>query len=187
MKRAIWGWYPPQYEKYLNGKYAIYYNPQEFQETHTNPETKEETTITRYNVYYEDLDIPELTQALDKGNELEANKILLKKRIELYDNSPFINQFTINGVEMWLDKATRTGLLLRFSSEKASGIETTTLWFNGQEFTLNVDEAIQMLYAIERYASKCYDCTQQHLANAETTEDPVNYDYRANYPTKLEL
>ena len=88
---------------------------------------------------------------------------------------------------MWLDKATRTGLLLRFSSEKAAGIQTTTLWFNGQEFTLNVDEAIQMLYAIERYASACYDCTQKHLANAETVEDPVNYDYRANYPTKLEL
>lgn len=45
-----------------------------------------------------------------------------------------------------------------------------------------------MLYAIEVYASKCYDNTQKHLANVEkleTLEEIIEYDYHTGYPEKL--
>jgi hypothetical protein len=47
---------------------------------------------------------------------------------------------------------------------------------------------MQMLYAIEIYASECYDNTQLHLANVETlsTLDSIlEYDYTTGYPEKL--
>ena len=87
-----------------------------------------------------------------------------------------------------MDKATRAGLLLRFQAEKAQGIEDTILWYNGKQFSLKVDQAIQMLYAIELYASACYDNTQRHIANinAMTNEDELQeYDYTLGYPSKL--
>lgn len=37
--------------------------------------------------------------------------------IDYYDNSDAVNEFSYYGVSMWLDKATRDGLYLRFLSE----------------------------------------------------------------------
>ena len=41
--------------------------------------------------------------------------------ITTYDASEAVNSFSYNGVSMWLDKETRTGLSLRFRSEQAAG------------------------------------------------------------------
>ena len=41
---------------------------------------------------------------------------------------------------------------------------------------------------IEKYASKCYDKTQAHIASINAIEDIEtlkNYDYRTGYPEKL--
>jgi hypothetical protein len=46
---------------------------------------------------------------------------------------------------------------------------------------------MEMLKAIEVYASKCYNVTQEHLHNIATLEDTSDYDYRIGYPNKLEL
>lgn len=89
---------------------------------------------------------------------------------------------------VWLDKVTRSGLMLRFNSELAMKKENTTLWYNGVSFTLPLNTAIQMLYALEVYASECYDNTQAHLANVsvlETIEEINEYDYTTGYPEKL--
>jgi hypothetical protein len=50
--------------------------------------------------------------------------------------------------------------------------------------------AMQMLMAIELYASQCYDNTQRHLAAVdalESKEEIDAYDYRVGYPEKLEF
>ena len=63
-----------------------------------------------------------------------------------------------------------------------------TLWYNGVQFTLKLEEAVQMLYLIEIYASACYDNTQRHLANLDkltTIEEIESYDYKSGYPEKL--
>lgn len=108
--------------------------------------------------------------------------------IDNHDKSNEVNEFYINDIPVWLDKNTRTGLKLRFESEKVMGQENTTLWYNNQEFVLLLDNAIQMLYAIEVYASKCYDNTQRHISNVsklENKEEIEIYDYRSGYPEKL--
>lgn len=118
----------------------------------------------------------------------EENKQNLYNNILNYDSSEFVNVFYIGEMPMWLDKNTRAGLLLRFQAEKASGLENTTLWYNGMQFPLGVDLAIQMLFAIELYASACYDNTQRHIGNINnlTTQQEIEeYDYKVGYPEKL--
>ena len=91
---------------------------------------------------------------------------------------------------MWLDKSTRAGLMLRFQSEQAIGREMTSLWYGGQMYELPLVNAFQMLYALEVYASACYDNTQRHLATVnglQSIEEVEGYDYTTGYPTKLEF
>ena len=133
---------------------------------------------------WEEYIAPELTE-----QEKIADAIDMKiKEIQDYDSSAEVNQFYVSGLPVWLDKATRAGLLLRFQAEKAQGLVSTALWYNGMQFPLSVNNAIAMLYAIELYASACYDNTQRHLAavNALTSiEEIEQYDYKVGYPEKL--
>lgn len=118
-------------------------------------------------------------------NDIKRNK---KEELMIHDSSFEVNEFMVNGTGMWLDKATRAGLMLRFQAEKNSGREDTTLWYDGLPFPLKVDDALQMLYTVEIYASACYDNTQYHIGiiDSFTTEEEVeNYDYRTGYPEKL--
>ena len=88
------------------------------------------------------------------------------------------------------DKETRTGLKLRFAAEVAMGKPDTTLWADGVQYPLSLETAIQMLYALEVYASMCYDRTQAHLAaiDAMTTVEEVEaYDHTSGYPEKLKF
>lgn len=105
-----------------------------------------------------------------------------------FDNSSVVNEFYIQGIPVWLDKQTRAGLKLRFESELAVGQEETSLWYNDMQFPLPLNDAMQMLYAIEIYASKCYDNTHFHISKInkmDNIEDIINYNYRDGYPEKL--
>lgn len=127
---------------------------------------------------------PELTEE----QKLLRGKRILRRNIEEYDKSSEVNEFSVGGINVWLDKATRAGLLLRFQAEAAQGLVSTSLWYNSMQFPLNVEQAIQMLYAIELYASACYDNTQRHLAAVKglnTIEEVEAYDYKTGYPEKL--
>ena len=115
------------------------------------------------------------------------NKI---NEIKEYDSSSLINEFTINDFPVWLDKATRTGLMLRFQSENAVGLTSTTLWYSGVSFSLELTQALRMLYAIEIYASQCYDNTERHISEVSklTTIEEINeYDFTTGYPEKLKF
>ena len=110
------------------------------------------------------------------------------KDIQRYDTSHAINGFTVNGVKMWLDKATRVGLMLRLQSEQQAGYSNTTLWYDNVEYVLPIEMAIQMLHNIEIYASKCYDTTQKHIATVmalDNVQDIKQYNYSAGYPEQL--
>lgn len=113
-----------------------------------------------------------------------------KDEIARYDSSDEVNAFYMQGQRMWLDKATRAGLMLRLQAEQSMGKETTTLWYGSHQFELPMANAFQMLYALELYASQCYDNTQRHLAAVdalENKEDIDAYDYRTGYPEELEF
>lgn len=124
-------------------------------------------------------------------NEAPTPQTLKEKliaEIEAYDTSTAVNSFMLGGRRMWLDKATRVGLANSINIEKAAGKETTTLWFDGIQYEIPVDTALQMLAALELYALDCYNVTQSHIAsvrlldNVETLEA---YDYTVGYPEKL--
>ena len=117
--------------------------------------------------------------------DVKRNKL---DEILAYDSSEAVNEFTIGGQSVWLDKATRAGLLLRFEAESKVGREQTTLWNDGVSYTLPLADAMQMLIALELYASECYDNTQKHLAEVsklESIEEVEAYDYTIGYPNKL--
>lgn len=119
---------------------------------------------------------------------LEDVRANVLRRLEDYDTSDEVNGFYVSGMHMWLDKGTRVGLVLRFNAEIGNGKENTSLWYNGMEFPLTLNNALQMLYAIEMYASACYDNTQKHIAaikSLETKEEIENYNFRTGYPEKL--
>ena len=125
---------------------------------------------------------PTKEEILNREIEYKIEEILR------YDSSPEVNNFYIGEQEMWLDKATRVGLKLRFEVEQEDGETYTILWYNGVPFELELNAAIKMLHIIEKYASKCYDNTQMHIANVKAIEEVEtlkNYDYRTGYPEKL--
>ena len=105
-----------------------------------------------------------------------------------YDSSDNVNIFYVNDMPIWLDKVTRAGLMLRFQAEQRMGVENTSLWYNNTEFKLPTDIALDLLYAIEMYASKCYDNTQFHIAEVSKITDieaVTAYDYTTGYPEIL--
>ena len=128
---------------------------------------------------------PTEEEILNREKEYKIEEILR------HDSSREVNCFYIADQEMWLDKATRVGLKLRFDAELAKGLESTILWQNGISFPLPLvgdGNAFQMLNAIELYASACYDNTQKHLSVVGmmiSSEEMVAYDYKAGYPEKL--
>ena len=125
---------------------------------------------------------PTEEEILNREKEYKIDEILN------YDSSRGVNGFYIDDKELWLDKATRVGLKLRFDAELANGQTNTTIWYEGTPFNLELANALQMLNAIELYASACYDNTQAHIANVNAIEDIEtlkNYDYRIGYPEKL--
>lgn len=130
-----------------------------------------------------------------KPQPTEEQKLLRaknKKIAELiaYDKSDVVNGFYISEMPVWLDKDTRVGLKLRFEAELAQGKEETTLWYEGMQFPLSLSSAMQMLYALELYASACYDNTARHRANINalaTIEEVEAYDFTTSYPEKLKF
>ena len=122
--------------------------------------------------------------------ELTIEDIKLRKKQEIldFDSSSIVNEFYISGMPVWLDKATRTGLMLRLQSEEALEKTKTTLWYGNFQFELELEKAKQMLYYIEIYASACYDNTQSHIAavdKLDSIKDIEAYDYHTGYPEKL--
>ena len=133
-----------------------------------------------------EIPVPEVS---DKAAFVRARH-KLRNKIQRYDSSSEVNSFYMQGEPMWLDFEDRSRLLLRFQAEIAKGNETTTLWSNGKEYALPLSVAIDMLYDLETYASKCYDNTQRHLATVnglQSIEEVESYDYRVGYPNKLEF
>ena len=125
---------------------------------------------------------PTEEEILNKEKEHKIEEIIR------HDSSNEVNCFYIADQDMWLDKATRVGLKLRFDAEITSGHSETALWYNGVQFPLELNNALHMLNAIELYASACYDNTQAHIANIKALEDVEaikSYDYRTGYPEKL--
>lgn len=112
------------------------------------------------------------------------------KQIEAYDTSSAVNGFVLNGAVVWLDKATRVGLMNSTAIAKAMGQATTTLWLGDVKLEVACDKAIQLLSALEMYALECFNVTAAHKkAVGELTDiaEVLSYDYTKGYPEKLTM
>ena len=124
------------------------------------------------------------------GKTLEEAKEMLLAEIDDYDKSSSVNGFMLNGLLVWLDKATRVGLMNSTTIAKAAGQETTTLWLGGAKLVVDCDKAIQLLSALEMYALECFNVTASHkqaVSELTTIEEIEAYDYKSGYPKMLEM
>lgn len=122
--------------------------------------------------------------------KLEEAKTEKIAEITAYDTSDKVNGFMLNGLLVWLDKATRVGLMNSTTIAKAEGQQTTTLWLKGIKLVVDCDKAIQLLSALEMYALECFNVTASHKAavnELRTIEEVEAYDYKAGYPKMLEM
>lgn len=110
--------------------------------------------------------------------------------IEAYDTSDKVNGFVLNGMTVWLDKATRVGLMNSTTIAKAAGQETTTLWLGEVKLEVDCDKAIQLLSALEMYALECFNVTAAHkkaVSELTSVEEVEAFDVTADYPQQLEM
>lgn len=133
---------------------------------------------------------------LDTGGMASEQALLVAAQrevlsaIEAYDASDSVNAFMLNGQKVWLDKATRVGLMNSTTIAKAKGQATTTLWLGEAKLVIDCDKAIQLLSALEMYALECFNVTAAHkkaVTEMTTLEDVLGYDYTGGYPQKLTM
>lgn len=111
------------------------------------------------------------------------------KLIDAYDTSSNVNSFTLGGMPLWVSRADRTTLKVRFESELAAGLTATTLWYGLVPIPIeDITQGLAMLVALEVYASRCFDTTAAHKAavmQLTSVEDVLAYDFTQGYPDKL--
>ena len=146
-----------------------------------------ERTAYQYDCYW--LPLP-TTAPHDAAAVLSAAKMSMLAEITAYDSSSSVNSFLLNGMEVWLDKATRVGLMNSTSIAKSMGQQKTTLWLGSYQLEVDCDKAIQLLSALEMYALECFNVTASHKATVgelKTIEEVLTYDYKSGYPDKLKM
>ena len=129
------------------------------------------------------------------GKEMQAFALQTAKQLKIaeidaYDKSSAVNGFVLNGAVVWLDKATRVGLMNSTSITKAMGQPTTTLWLGESKMEVPCDTAIQLLSALEMYALECFNVTAAHkvaVSELNSIEEVEKYDITAGYPAQLRM
>ena len=122
--------------------------------------------------------------------KLKQAKVEKIAEITAYDTSDKVNGFVLNGLLVWLDKATRVGLMNSTTIAKAAGQQTTTLWLGDVKLEVDCDKAIQLLSALEMYALECFNVTAAHKASVtdlKTIKEVETFDVTADYPKQLEM
>ena len=123
-----------------------------------------------------------------ESEKLEQAKVEKIAEITAYDTSDKVNGFVLNGAVVWLDKATRVGLMNSTTIERDLGQETTELWLGEHNLIIKCDLAIQLLQQLEVYALKCFNVTATHkkeVNSLSTIEEINSYDITKDYPDKL--
>lgn len=140
-----------------------------------------------YDVYW--ITLPS-SSAHDSTSVLAAVKKEVETAITAYDSSSAVNAFLLNGIQVWLDKATRVGLMNSTAIAKNMGQKKTHLWLGSYQLEVDCDKAIQLLSALEMYALECFNVTAAHkkaVSELDNIEAVLTYDYKSGYPEKLKM
>lgn len=121
---------------------------------------------------------------------LAAAKREVLSAISTYDASDCVNTLVVNGQRVWLDKATRVGLMNGVGVAKACGLERMSLWIDGREYVMDVERLEELLVKVEVYAMECYNVTAGHRRAVDgltTLEAVLGYDFKAGYPKMVSV
>ena len=132
-------------------------------------------------------EIKEICEGLG-AEPLEYMRKAMLSYIEKYDISSSVNGFELNGMQTWLDKATRVGLVNSINVIQRTGDQKIELWLGNCKLELDCNKAIELLSKIEMYAMNCFNVTSIHkkqVSEFSNIEDFLNYDYKSGYPDKL--
>lgn len=132
-------------------------------------------------------EIKEICEGLG-AEPLEYMRKAMLYYIEKYDTSSSVNGFELNGMQTWLDKATRVGLVNSINVTQRAGGQKIELWIGNYKLELDCNKAIELLSKIEMYAMNCFNVTALHkkqVSEFSNIEDFLNYDYKSGYPDKL--
>ena len=133
-------------------------------------------------------EIATMAEILDE-EPIEPMRKALLHNVEIYDTSPSVNGFLLNGSVEWIDIELRMKLCSRtLPEEKKAGKTSTVLWLGNKPYELPIETIEQIMHEIEIYAKACLDVTNSHKAKVLTLSDVsalVAYDYTAGYPEKL--
>ena len=132
-------------------------------------------------------EIKEICEGLG-AEPLEYMRKAMLSYIEKYDISSSVNGFELNGMQTWLDKDTRVGLMNSINVTQRAGGQKIGLWLGNYKLELNCNKAIELLSKIEMYAMNCFNVTSLHKKQVyefSNIEDFLNYDYKSGYPDKL--
>ena len=177
-------------QKYNLGNIIVYHIGTTFNSEQNTYECYECTVPT--STFDEDEVKTEFDKFSAKMNALKLEQAKVEKIAEItaYDTSDKVNGFMLNGLLVWLDKATRVVLMNSTTIAKAAGQQTTTLWLGGLKLVVDCDKAIQLLSALEMYALECFNVTASHKAavsKLKSIEEVEAYDYKTDYPKMLEM
>ena len=106
-------------------------------------------------------EIKEICEGLG-AEPLEYMRKAMLAYIEKYDTSSSVNGFELNGIQTWLDKATRVGLMNSINVTQRAGGQKIELWLGNYKLELDCNKAIELLSKIEMYAMNCFNVTSIH-------------------------
>lgn len=130
----------------------------------------------------------QLGLTVDDEDYLNTVKQDKMAKIVEYDVSDNVNVFYVNGKAMWLDKATRVGLMNSTRILQDSGHEQTTLWHGTTMYEVSCSKLAEILMQIEEYALGCYNTTARHkvaVTSLRSVQEIEAYDFTQGYPAKL--
>lgn len=180
-----------RYYKIIEGK-TVFYNGEiivigEMQII--NP-TEEQLTECGWIKYMPEVYTPTPIQLLEQAR---VDKLT---EIESYDSSSDVNECLIhyNGetIPYWADKTTRTTLKEAVRDCIAVGLDKYRLDLREYGVSMEIDCELMlgMLQELEVYAIRCYNKTTDHIYAVkalDNIEDIEAYDFRSDYPSKLEF
>ena len=120
---------------------------------------------------------------------IEDAKMEALLRIDEYDNSSSVNDFTINNIiHAWFTPSERTNYSLSINAAKLLNQETLVFAVGDNVLQVTTEDAEKMLAAIQLYADNCFMVTKRHklaIEALETIEEVDTYNYMVGYPEKL--
>lgn len=123
----------------------------------------------------------------------KVNEVVSEKNHKLVEINRVYNDskgFYMNETYCTFDTETLNKMLFRVMSESAMNINKTTLWFNGNSYSMKTKDALELIYNLQIYYGNCFDISETHKQNVdklETNEDIKNYNCKDSYPEKLKF